>query len=583
MYYHPALDGAPSSVSSTLVALVSSIVSVFGCVFMMVRLLDVCSVITTAAALASLVHNTQWTQKQHWIQTNMAPVFGIIIFLPLVNTIITQIVWRFRSSEFAYCWVPRMPIHARWIAVDGWRVLSVCSILVTYSYMAYTVFRAKRQCTHVLPNHSYSSSTFSQGRAPNMLHLSEIDSGVASVASGTRGLFSQSMHNIQYWALSKLGRSRGQTQGLRKEPQCPDTLSIAPSITRSYYTSFKRSLNTLARWFHITTDIPSPTISNIFDSMDYDRALSTTQCEFCSIRNSHEITISDSYCTDDLHVDMVSYFGMRPRGLRRWCSTLVQMVRKPSTLVQVPQLPLGTRLRRSHTAPVVLRQNMNLCNCVFKRPRDSCAQMCRSADHVCRDVSVCEPQTLTFVHPHDKHPMHNSALSGKVHEMFGHTLQPHMAEPRRVSIYTCANRHINESLSSYDNSAHMDKPLECNNWTHAVAHCRSAISNTQPRVSRLYVYPLAHALIYLPYIIYSIASTHVYFSTFSSLSLTKRHDMGGLPAQWTHSDNANRAWPYLQHARGSNSNTLYWLAVLQAVHLLNGGIDALLFWITESQ
>ncbi|KAJ2146468.1 hypothetical protein J3F82_004907 [Coemansia sp. RSA 637] len=510
----------------------------------------------------------------------MAPVFGIIIFLPLVNTIITQIVWRFRSSEFTYCWVPRMPIHARWIAVDGWRVLSVCTILVTYLYMGYKVFRAKRTSMFV-NNHSYSSSTYSPSRAPNMLHLSEIDSGVASAASDTRGLFSQSMHNI-YWALSKLGRSRG--QGLRtKEPHCTaDIISIAPSTTRSYYTSFKRSLNTLVRWFHITTDIPSPTISNIFGSMDYDRALSTTQCELCSSRNSHSITISDSYCTDDLHVDMVSYFDGRPRGLRRWCSVLSQLVTRKPPPIDVPQLPVGMRLRRSHTAPVVLRQNMNLCNCVFKRPRD-CTQSYNSNGCSDHGVSVCEPQTLTFVHPHDKPYVHDRALSGKVHEMFGHTLQPHMAEPQRVSIYMCANRHINESISSYDTSAHMDKQMPCNNWTHAVARCRSAISNTQPRVSRLYIYPLAHALVYLPYIIYSIASTHVYYSTFSSLGLNKRHDMSGLPAQWTHSDNANRAWPYLQHARGSHSNALYWLAILQALHLLNGGIDALLFWITESQ
>ncbi|KAJ2122862.1 hypothetical protein IW147_003028 [Coemansia sp. RSA 720] len=544
---------------------------------------DVCSVLTTAAALASLVRNTQWTQKQHWIQTNMAPVFGIIVFLPLVNTIITQIVWRFRSSEFAYCWVPRMPIHARWIAVDGWRMFAVCAILITYSYMAYTVLRAKHTSTHV-PNHSYSSSTFSQGRA-HVLHLSEIDSGVASVASDSRGLFSQSMHNIQYWALSKLGRSRG--HGLHvKEPRCPDTLSLAPSTTRSYYNNFKRSLNTLVRWFHITTDIPSPTISNIFDTVEYDHAQSTTQCEFCSSRSSHEITISDSYCTDDLHVDMVSYFGTRPRGLRRWCSALAQMVRKPSTLVQVPQLPSGTRLRRSHTAPVVLRQNMNLCNCVFKRPHDCAHSMEQNNVHGCQDhVSVCEPQTLTFVHPQKSH-VRDCALAGKVHEIFGHSLQPHMAEPRRVSIYTCANRHINESLSSYDNSAHIvDKPLPCDNWTHAVARCRSVISNSQPRVSRLYVYPLAYALVYLPSIIYSILSTRVYFSTFHSLSLDKRSvDMSGLPAQWTHDDNANRAWPYLQRAQGTHAGSgLYWLAILQAVHLLNGAVDALLFWITESQ
>ncbi|KAJ2356628.1 hypothetical protein GGF43_001945, partial [Coemansia sp. RSA 2618] len=600
--------------------------------------------------------------------------------------------------------------------------------------------RDERRRMSLPANNSYSSSTCSVRDAKRVanMHLSEIDSGPASnVSDSPRGLFSQSMHNIQYWALSKLGRSHGDTTGVRGMRSKAEPISDRPrrglratlepailsdlilseptanndstnalhdsttrATPRSYYEQFMRSLGTLVRWFHITTDIPSPTLSpTIFDSIGKqdqyypNRPRTTalvststnTRCDLCShctvaASQCEMLTIgsTESYRTDDLHVDMVNYFDMPIAGLRRWCSALTRLVKKPSRVMVTHLRQSGARLRRSHTAPVMLREDMDLCNCVFKRPRDShtCWQNeveKRGGLGVDMNAGVkreqvididsdnrsppCEqqvPQTLTFVNPpqgrhptsihgsnanqnplsiHDMHANNHASLytnshassytkqpllnihdparlPSKIQEIFGHTLQhAHAVQPRRVSIYTCANHHINESPrvsfsdeDDDDESARIinierlpspPPPAQANGgWSAAVTQCRTmreaAIVGHKPvpRVSRLYVYPLAYALMWLPSIIYFVMSTRVYFSAFHGVSqLSKRSvDMGGLPAHWTHEDNANRAWPFLVHAApNAESGGLYWLAIIQAVHLLNGAVDALLFWFTESQ
>ncbi|KAJ2361650.1 hypothetical protein H4S02_007368 [Coemansia sp. RSA 2611] len=695
MYYHPALDGAPSSVSSTVVAIASSVTSMFGCAFMLARLrrlrmgrgwhtrhymvfamavanlamattalvsgsvflvygriasaagctiggmielwaqqaVDVCAVLTTVAALASQRHSAQWTSKQHWIQSNMAPVFGLIVFLPLVNTVVSQIVWRFRSSEHAFCWIPRMPVHARWIAVDGWRLLAICAIIAAYACMArsaWRVRRGRRMGARAGDVRSFSSSTCEAGRAAYRVRAAAIDSEPASHASDARGLFSQSMHNIQYWALSRLARSQPTHRGLRslrperrsagslsrlaragpgsKLAADPAGMQGAPSY---YYEQFKRSLGHIARWFAITTDIPSPTLApSIFDRIGRDEAdvlSSTTQCEFCSSRvlTPAESGSSESYRTSDLQVDMVDY--VQPmRGLRRWCSAISRLAKQPS--LQLVRLAQGARLRRSHTAPNVRCQDMGLCNCVFKKPR---------TPHV--DTPQLTADQMTFAASMRK----TDAVSSKIYEIFAHPLHTAVL-PQPVSIYTCANTHINEpmlasthtfaqrtddSLDTYSNRSVpaeligrpvelVEKPVELaekpviatesdGSWAAAVARCREERAEPRPRVSRLYVYPLAYVAAWLPSVVYCLVSTHVYYAAFHAMPLHARRsvDMSGLPAHWTADDNANRAWPYLQHAARNIPATghLYWLAIAQSLHLLNGALDALLFWLTESQ
>ncbi|KAJ2850067.1 hypothetical protein IWW36_002172 [Coemansia brasiliensis] len=618
---------------------------------------DSSAVLVTIATLASFKQNSLWTQKRYWIQTNMAPVFGIIVFLPLVNTIVTQIVWRFRSSEFVYCWVPRMPIYARWIAVDGWRLLAVAGIISTYLYLGFSIRAIKRKQRHSLsllqPANSYSSSTCSPAGLPSQMpmNLSEIDSGPASrVTADNRGLFSQSIYNIQFWARSKLGRSihatdtanaglRGRLLPHRLGRSVPPTHSsdgdkyvtddaphgslLVPKHPRGYYEQFKRSLASLVRWFAITIDIPSPTISpSIFDTIDsnyvnaqqeliasHDIMSSTTRCELCASQSilppaSHGL--SDSYRTSDLHVNQIhcynrrssftssiQYFDSLPGisgGLRRWCSAITRLASKPS-LSTVSWLSPHRKLRRSHTTPAMPRGQMDLCNCVFKRPQHVIEMTPYDHPTLAPSLSKCTDEMQL-------------GDNTKIHEIFGFPIQSAPApvlQPRHVSIYTCANTHINEDPISQTYSSSGSSSLTDNresklygesSWSAAVAQCRSAraaakICSTKPyRISRLYVYPLAYILVWLPSIIYYIVSSHAFYASFHSMSLTKRTiDMNQLPAHWTVEANANRAWPYFLHASEgvAAAKGLYWLAIVQSLHLLNGAIYALLFWFTESR
>ncbi|KAJ2451301.1 hypothetical protein EV183_003710, partial [Coemansia sp. RSA 2336] len=562
--------------------------------------------------------NALWTQKRFWIQTNMAPVFGIIVFLPLVNTIVTQIVWRFRSSEFVYCWIPRMPIHARWIAVDGWRLLAVAGIIACYTYLGLSIRALKQRQRHSLallqPANSYSSSTCSLSGVPGLAGHLEIDSGPASrVTADNRGLFSQSIHQIQFWARSKLGRSihadpanaglRGKLLPARLvKPTRDEPRELKHQL--SYYGQFKRSLASLARWFAITIDIPSPTISSsIFDTIDsnyvgpelassHDIMSSTTRCELCASQSIFPASCSplDSYRTSNLHVDQVTRYSQRsscssmqgfdtlpgrPGGLRRWCSAISRLASKPS-LPAIPWLS-PRKLRRSHTTPAMPRKQMDLCNCVFKRP------------HVIEMTPYEHPATPNCT---------ADVLGGntKIHEMFGFPVQTMPApvlQPRHVSIYTCANTHINEEPSTFSSASSPpdNQPSKYgSSWSAAVAQCRSSreakICGTKPyRISRLYVYPLAYVLTWLPSIIYYIVSSQAFYASFHSMSLTKRADMNQLPAQWTIQESANRAWPYFLHASQgvAAARPLYWLTIVQSLHLLNGALYALLYWFTESR
>ncbi|KAJ1888814.1 hypothetical protein LPJ66_008376, partial [Kickxella alabastrina] len=68
------------------------------------------------------------------------------------------------------------------------------------------------------------------------------------------------------------------------------------------------------------------------------------------------------------------------------------------------------------------------------------------------------------------------------------------------------------------------------------------------------------------------------------LVLGKREmvSFGELPGKWSEG-NMSRAWPYLAHATKGvgGSQALGWLAVVQALHMLGGLVNAILFWVTE--
>ncbi|KAJ2769873.1 hypothetical protein IWQ57_002917 [Coemansia nantahalensis] len=681
MRYHPALDGAPSSVSSTVTALVGGSLSTLGCLYILLRLrrlraanqrrwharyylilmlaatnmvmaltavisggfflvfgrialaagctiggmvefwaqqaVDMSTILITVATFASVRQNALWAKRQYWIQTNIAPVVGLVMFLPLVNTIVSQIVWRFRSSEFAYCWIPRMPVYARWIAADGWRMLSVVGIVAA-------------------------------APVPAVPHYSAIDSGPASnVTSDGRGLFSQSIHNVHQWALSKLGRSNAGTGafgGLRAKT------SVAPSTAkspRSYYEQFKLSfVHNIVRWFTITTDIPSPTLlPSIFDSIGREgcrgataASSSTMYCEFC--RSSTDITASgqaDNASRSDSQRSSLGG-GEHSGGLRRWYSALARLVVRPNPrAADAAARPLPSRgLRRSHTAPALPRQAMGLCSCVFRRPVPS--RRAGDALGAKSGASALLPAHAAFCdsdsdsgwgayrtpsigeYTGSGSSVRLPAVPDKIRALFGDSFrfQPG-SQPQYVSIYACANytgglgtmypsnvavrspqrtasscSSVAEGVSAANGDAEAKMAsLEGGQWEAAVASCISTrmasqqqLASCDGRASRLFVYPLAYVVVWLPSLVYAIVSTYVYHTGFSGPGrghARRSVDMSGLPAHWTAGMNANHAWPYYRHATEdvSGSAQLYWLAIIQALHLLNGAADAVLFWLTE--
>ncbi|KAJ2711182.1 hypothetical protein H4R19_003369 [Coemansia spiralis] len=773
MRYHPALDGAPSSVSSTVIALVSGSLSTLGCLYILLRLrrlrtasqrrwharyylifmlaatnmvmaltavisggfflvfgrialaagctisgmvefwaqqaVDMSTILIALATFASVRQSSLWTRRQYWIQTNLAPVFGLVMFLPLVNTIVSQIVWRFRSSEFAYCWIPRMPVYARWIAADAWRMLSVSGIVATYIYMGCFIYKARRRARYVsgLLDGSYGDFAYAPHVKPRPAaaapHYSAIDSGPASnVTNDGRGLFSQSIHNAHQWALSKLGRSYAGTAafgGLRAKVDtaavsagaapvptpvawraastaaaaattggganlggsaAQSQVSIVPSMAKtphSYYVQFKRSfVHNIARWFTITTDIPSPTLlPSIFygigreDQRETTAASSSTmRCEFChsSTNIAAGWQADDASCSDSLGSWVSHEHG---GGLRRWCSTLARLVVRPSphTADLAARLPLGQGLRRSHTAPALPRQAMGLCSCVFRRPLpnrrigEAAAKIGASTLSQQRmlaapamqatrpgfydsdgDSGICGGWGLRGTPSLGEYTSSGSSLCPpavpeKVRAVFGDSFgfQPG-SRPRYVSIYTCAN-HVGSLSVRHPNNAAAKPPrrsasgssaaasaqavgsdakmasLEGGEWEAAVTSCRSTRNGSQQqladsdgRMSRLFVYPLAYVVVWLPSLVYCIVSTYVYHIGFAGPGrghARRSADMSSLPAHWTAGMNANHAWPYYRHATEdvSGSAQLYWLAIIQALHLLNGAADAVLFWLTE--
>ncbi|KAJ2870560.1 hypothetical protein H4R27_006834, partial [Coemansia aciculifera] len=245
-----------------------------------------------------------------------------------------QIIWRFRSSEFVYCWIPRTPVYARWIAIDGWRFIIILGIIIAYIRIAHLVYASKKP---KLCNTPDSASRYSA-----------IDSATSNISDG-RGLFSQSIHNIHRWAWSKLGLA---DHKVANDSEYQD-YSSTQRPTRSYYETFKRSfvLNIVRRFF-LTVDIPSPTIpESIFNQCGKDQGSIMTHCDKHSMRSTTESS------------DLPPSIQQESDGLlalKRWYSAVSRLVSRPSQV-------LGHPLRRSHTAPVLTSDAMGLCSCVFKR------------------------------------------------------------------------------------------------------------------------------------------------------------------------------------------------------------------------
>ncbi|KAJ1721018.1 hypothetical protein LPJ53_004409 [Coemansia erecta] len=561
---------------------------------------DVSVIVIALATFASVFHKAQWMRHRHWIQTNMAPVFGMILFLPLVTTIASQIIWRFRSSEFAYCWIPRHPVYARWVASDGWRTLTLLVLLLGYLRMARRL-RTQPQLQISWPTDRPA-----------------IDSAMASAAAPA-GLFSQSMYNASRWARSKIGR---QPVGLRSSGSSFDSIvygtrharhsyvsdtsagsDAANGQTRTYVQLTRSFVSNLVRRF-ITTDIPSPTIAqSIFDriaSSPHECRGAAGACVYCPGEAV--------YCKEEQE-EAAGSAGAQG-GLRRWYSALTGML---GARAAGWPLARGSRrqsttfaLRRSHTAPVLSSDAMGLGSRVFSRPAATQAATASTAsDDVAHDNTLIMTE---YVDPLARHNHHyrgladakardDEQLAAKIHRIFGQppAIPPHAIH--RVSIRqdgppTAASSKPGSSARSSGSVA----LEEGGRWADAVAKCRGhrhshVASEHPPRMSRLYVYPLAHMLLWLPPLIYCFVSTLVYYQAFEKPRdgaggrLWKRDaDFSELPAGWTDDGhNMGRAWPYFLHFAQNvpASGQLGWLAIVQSLHMLGGAVDAVLFWMTE--
>ncbi|KAJ2402255.1 hypothetical protein GGI23_000838, partial [Coemansia sp. RSA 2559] len=365
-----------------------------------------CIVFMALTAYASQFQKAQWMAGKYWVQSSKAPVIGIVVFLPLVATVVVQIIWRFRSEELAYCWIPRVPVYARWVAIDAWRAMLVCALGLAYARIAVARAAGQRREARRL-------------EACAQARRSAIDSTDSSTKNRREeeggGLWSQSVHNMHRWARSVvLARSNvvtGQRHGNPANHAAP----------RCYYESFKRSLLSLiARRFVITTDIPSPTLSHgIFDNIcksskhgergtgeeedeeedAFLRSASATQYDrsLCNIDtgSSRQFNGRVEQGSAKRESDGASANTMAARrGLRRWCSAVSRMLRTPkSSSRPAPEeegraVP-GYTLRRSHTAPILSAKQMNLGS-EFARPKMP------ARVHACRPASVLDP-TMTLI------------------------------------------------------------------------------------------------------------------------------------------------------------------------------------------
>ncbi|KAJ2508161.1 hypothetical protein IWW47_000755 [Coemansia sp. RSA 2052] len=494
-------------------------------------------------------------------------------------TVIVQIIWRFRSVEFVYCWIPRTPVYARWIAVDGWRLLIILGIIAAYiRILALRLIPHDKKLPHQL------ESSPASGRSRQLHHrFSAIDSADVSngTADGRGGLFGQSMHNIHRWAWSKLGLTAD--PGL--QPSGVDDSLYRPSP--SYYETFKRSfaLNFVRRFF-LTVDIPSPTISeSIFDQI----GTPTTHCDSNSVRSAE--------CAK--RVSTSSDGGML--ALKRWYSAVSRLIATRRSQQNFHPAKCGDHfLRRSHTAPVLTSDGMGLCSCVFKRRGDAD----HSRNQTLATTAISSPPPCAACHP-DLYSMSRSVsvkkryMPDKCPAIFGSS--------HNIEIYACNDQRLfSEYLDSSDDESSaqivqieaVEKlvSLEDGHWTKVVERCRDdrQSPDTAPKqatrrvVSRLYVYPLAYLLVWLPSIAYYVVSTYVYYTGFQSGRLDsglrgRSLDMSHLPAHWTPGQNMNRVWPYYQRLTKGvwGSEQLGCLAIIQSLHMLSGAVDALLFWLTE--
>ncbi|KAJ2378455.1 hypothetical protein IW150_000790 [Coemansia sp. RSA 2607] len=569
---------------------------------------DVTIIIIALATFASVFNKAQWMRHRHWIQTNMAPVFGIILFLPLVTTIAAQIIWRFRSSEFAYCWIPRHPVYARWAATDGWRALTLLLILGGYVRMAYRLRSA--------PQLQVSWPT----------DRPAIDSALASAAAPA-GLFSQSVYNVSRWARSKINPRpeglRGSTDssiyGMRHMKQsyaASDASEGSAGLggqTRTYVALTRSFVSNLVRRF-ITTDIPSPTIAqSIFDRIVSD-----------DLHQRNNTPAACVCCQGEL--ECREQRGAAPGGLRRWYSALTGMLG-----ARAPAWPMarGGRqstmytLRRSHTAPVLTSDAMGLGSQVFSRPtlahpaasvvsddgHDNTLIMTEYTDPLARHHPLAEVKPRKCMQT--AYDRQQEQLAAKIHRIFGHPPAIPQHAIHRVSIRrdpaplpAHSKPSSQRSSAASSSCAQDDRSLalaleeegeQGGRWASAVAKCRDhRYSHTTPgpaRVSRLYVYPLAHMLLWLPTLTYCFVSTFVYYSAFENPGAGAKAHLGKrmvefsqLPAGWSaDGHNMSRAWPYFLHfARAVPvSRQLGWLAVVQSLHMLGGAVDAVLFWLTE--
>ncbi|KAJ1965602.1 hypothetical protein GGI12_000653 [Dipsacomyces acuminosporus] len=422
---------------------------------------------------------------------------------------------------------------------------------------------------------------------------SAIDSEAVSHASSAdgRGLFSQSMYNVHRWATSIFGISsagnglagkglrvkairdsagcrtsgchridmqgsvsEGDGEGRQDQPRLSISLSVA-KVSRSYYERFKRSIaNSIVRRFIIATDIPSPTIpSAIFDDICGASAAdgNSPSLTHCDVRSSTESVADEVDTTQNSAYPMSSDINVamswgQDAGGRSNLKRCVKV--RENSLNDEPSEDGNTASKENHrdSSPGIGQGSVSDCSL-------SCEGRCGDdrSQHGRSNLSVRSDDSVQLVDA--------------------------------------------QEIEGFES-------LEEGHWLTTVAQCRNIRGGNEEKgakgsqedklyVTRMYVYPLAYVLVWLPSIFYYVLSTYIYYTAFEAKpshhrghSVHKRsRDMARLPAHWTSEQSMNRAWTPYQHATAGvwGSHHISWLAIIQGVHLLNGALDALLFWITE--
>ncbi|KAJ1948536.1 hypothetical protein EC988_005136, partial [Linderina pennispora] len=524
-------------------------------------------------------------------------MMGVVICLPLIVSIIVQIIWRFRSSEFAYCWIPRMPVYARWIAFDAWRTLNILCIFTIYLYILSVHIQSKRRPANSAQHLSQSMSSSARRSQPVLIQVprySAIDSTAVSSppSSNYFGAFSQSLGNAHRWALSKLGVSKPNgvpTCGLRattddtavcerppyktidyysiglqhasylqQQQQHPDATAQAPrhsmaltvpKTPRSYYETFKRSLaNTFIGRFMITTDIPSPTLStnSIFRSINSPSRLRPAQLLALSdgTADNTGATSTPNHSNPSLATSCQPAKDPDSRSMatvKRWYFALTRLLTKQGLSSSQCLEYKQQKLKRFHTIPPSTTSSLAArivlpFNSPLQATSDTDLPAALSTPFMSRILETrMHANRDGCVGCVSSVKEHNDIEPAHIRANTRYGSAPAMSEYSDDSAKIIGVEAIErwESLEEGRWVVTTDRYRRDRAQTHTVVDKRP----TTACISRMFVYPVVYLVMYMPHIVYYIMSTYVYYTAFRNGSHHAHHkrgiDLGNLPAHWT--------------------------------------------------